>query len=214
MPGKNIRLLGGKPLIVWSIDVAKGIEEICDVLVSTDDHAIAEVCKEAGAMVPWLRPEVLATDTATSVDAALHALSWYEGNNGAVDGVILLQPTSPFRTKNDVRQGIDLYRSNTRRSVIGVSPAQSHPMWTFKLDGDHLVPFMPGNGLTKRSQNLPDAYVVNGSFYLSSPDDLRTYKSFGGDNSIPLLVESRKQALDIDDEWDFQQAELICQEKP
>lgn len=76
LPGKNIRVLGGKPLIVWSIDAARGIPEICDILVSTDDPAIAAVCSEAGAYVPWLRPEGLATDTASSVDVALHALDW------------------------------------------------------------------------------------------------------------------------------------------
>jgi CMP-N,N'-diacetyllegionaminic acid synthase len=78
LPGKNIRLLGDRPLIVWTIDLAKNIPKICDILVSTDDIAIAEVASKAGALVPWLRPAELATDTATSVDVCLHALDWYE----------------------------------------------------------------------------------------------------------------------------------------
>ena len=77
LPGKNIRTLGSKPLIIWSIDVAKNIPDICDILVSTDDPAIAKVCTEAGAYVPWVLPAELATDTANSVDVALHALGWY-----------------------------------------------------------------------------------------------------------------------------------------
>lgn len=91
LPGKNIRVLGGKPLIVWSIDVAKDIAEICDILVLTLT-AIAAVCTEAGALVPWLRPADLATDTASSVVVVLHALDWYEAEKGAVDGILLLQP--------------------------------------------------------------------------------------------------------------------------
>ena len=116
LPGKNIRILGGKPLIVWSLDVAQDIAEICTTLVSTDDLEIAKVCKEAGALVPWLRPAELSTDTAGSVDAALHALDWYEKEYGMVDGILLLQPTSPFRTKETVRKGIELFKENGIKS--------------------------------------------------------------------------------------------------
>lgn len=101
LPGKNIRILGNKPLIAWSIDVVKGIPEICDVLVSTEDEKIAEIAKEFNAFVPWLRPIELATDTATSIEVILHALDWYEREKQEVDGVILLQPTSPFRRRNN-----------------------------------------------------------------------------------------------------------------
>ena len=118
LPGKNIRCLGGKPLIVWSIDVTKHIPEICDILVSTDDPAIAAVSKGAGALVPWLRPPELATDTATSVDAALHALDWYEADKGKVDGLLLLQPTSPFRTKETVMRGIAFFKNHNNLQVL------------------------------------------------------------------------------------------------
>lgn len=128
LPGKNIRLLGGKPLIVWSIDVAKYIPEICDILVSTDDPAIQAVSKESEALVPWLRPADLATDTSSSVDAALHALDWYEAENGAVDGILLLQPTSPFRTKETVRRGLALFKKNNHKTVLGISHTHAHPM--------------------------------------------------------------------------------------
>lgn len=203
LPGKNVRLLGGKPLIVWSIDIAKGIPEICDILVSTDDPAIATVCKEAGALVPWLRPAEFATDTASSMDVALHALDWYEAENGEVDGLLLLQPTSPLRTQKTVRRGIELFKANAQKSVLGVSSCHAHPMWTLKMEGDYLVPFMPEHGLGTRSQDLPAAYVVNGSFYLSSPVELRANRSFVGAKTIPLLIESPQEALDIDTEWDF-----------
>ena len=118
LPGKNIRSLGGNPLIVWSIEVAKDISDICDILVSTDDSAIAETAKDAGALVPWLRPEELATDTAKSADVCLHGLEWYESEKGRVDGLLLLQPTSPFRTRETVLRGIELFRKNQYQYVF------------------------------------------------------------------------------------------------
>ncbi|HIF59709.1 MAG TPA: acylneuraminate cytidylyltransferase family protein, partial [Rhodospirillales bacterium] len=109
IPGKNIRPLGGKPLIVWSINVAKDIAGIVDILVSTDDKNILEIAKSAGALVPWSRPPELATDTASSVDVCLHALAWYEKEIGRIDGLMLLQPTSPFRSRKSVLRGIELF---------------------------------------------------------------------------------------------------------
>ena len=203
LPGKNIRVLGTKPLIIWSIDAARDIPEICDILVSTDDTAIASLCSAAGALVPWLRPAELATDTATSVDVAIHALDWYETAIGSVDGILLLQPTSPFRTKKTVLRGIELFSLNGQQPVLGVSPTHVHPMWTLKMEGQYIVPFMQIHGLGTRSQDLPPAFVVNGCFYLISPADLRSCQSFVGFKTIPLIVESKQEALDIDTDWDW-----------
>lgn len=209
LPGKNIRMLGGKPLIAWSIEAAKGIPEICEILVSTDNSEIAAACSAAGAYVPWLRPAELATDTASSVDVALHALDWFEAEKGAVDGLLLLQPTSPFRTKKTVSRGIELFRENGLQPVLGISPTHTHPMWTLKVVDDHLVPFMEEHGLEMRSQDLPPAFVVNGSFYLISPAELRACQSFVEVKTTPLLIDSPQEALDIDTEWDFQIAEAV-----
>jgi CMP-N,N'-diacetyllegionaminic acid synthase len=134
LPGKNICLLGGKPLIVWSINIAKDIPEVVDTLVSTDDKEVAEIAKNADALVPWLRPQELAADTASSVDVCLHALEWYVKEDGTVDGLMLLQPTSPFRNHKSVLQGIKIFSSHQHRSVNGVSPAETHPMWCFKIE--------------------------------------------------------------------------------
>jgi len=209
LPSKNIRILGGKPLIVWSIDVAKNIFGICDILVSTDSPEIAAVSKNAEAYVPWLRPAELASDTASLVDVALNALDWYEEEKGPVDGLLLLQPTSPFRTQATLRRGIDLFSNHGFQSVLGVSPAQSHPMWTLKMDGDYLVPFMAEHGFETRSQDLPSAYVINGCFYLISPRELRCQRSFVSHNTIPLIIDSPQESLDIDTERDFTMAKLI-----
>lgn len=208
LPGKNIRYLGGKPLIVWSIDVAKGIPEVCDILVSTDSAEIAKAASDAGAMVPWLRPADLATDTASSVDVCVHALDWYESKNGRIDGVLLLQPTSPLRSRETVMRGVEVFRKNDRRSVLGVSPAKDHPMMCFRMEGETLQPFIGDKATHKRSQDLPTAYVVNGSFYLVTPDDLRMRQSFYSDDMLPLLMNNPEESIDIDTEWEWKQVEL------
>lgn len=209
LPQKNIRLLGGRPLIVWSIDVAKGIPEICDILVSTNDSATAKIARDAGALVPWLRPPELATDTATSVDVCLHALDWYEGANGKVDGLLLLQPTSPFRSRDTVLRGIELFHVHRLRPVLGVSPAQSHPMWCFQIEGETMRRFIDDSNLHQRSQDLPPAYVVNGAFYLIAPKDFRKQQSFFCDDTLPLMIDDPEESIDIDTEWDWKVAETV-----
>ena len=209
LPGKNIQMLGGKPLIAWSIDVAKNIPEICDILVSTDNSEIASISVDAGAYVPWLRPAELALDTTTSVDVAIHAMDEYEAERGKVDGLLLLQPTSPFRTKGTILKGIDLFKKNAQLPVLGVSPTHVHPMWTLKMEGNYIIPFIKGGGLNTRSQDLLPAYIVNGSFYLISPAELRKNRSFIGRDTIPLTIESQDESLDIDTDFDFKMAELM-----
>jgi CMP-N,N'-diacetyllegionaminic acid synthase len=209
LPGKNIKLLGGKPLINWTIEIAQGIPEICETLVSTDSPEIAFVAKEAGANVPWLRPAILSTDHANSVDVAIHALDWYEAEYGIVDGLLLLQPTSPFRTQVTIKHGIELFKSNDYQPVIGVSPVRDHPMWTFKMKNGYMVPFLEHNGFGLRSQNLETAFVANGSFYLISPEELRREKSFIGKRTLPLIIESQNEGIDIDTEWEFNLAQTI-----
>jgi CMP-N-acetylneuraminic acid synthetase len=208
VPGKNIRLLGGKPLIVWSLEAVKGIPDVAATLVSTDDPGIAEVARQAGALVPWLRPVALATDTASSLDAALHALDWFEAAHGALDGVLLLQPTSPFRRVQSLLQGIELYRKCGHKPVVGVSPAHSHPLWCFKIDQLQMRPYVDGGGLGIRSQELPPAYVINGAFYLVDPARLRAERSFFSDDMVPLVMDAPEEGIDIDTEWDWRIAEM------
>ena len=207
LPGKNLRLLGGRPLIAWSIEAAKGLPGLSDILLSTDDSAIAEAGRAAGATVPWLRPAALATDDASSVDVCLHALDWHEANHGSVDGVLLLQPTSPFRRRATLLAGCESFTRHGRRPVIGVSPAATHPMWCFRLSNGGMVPFVDGLGLQSRSQDLPPAFAVNGSFYLVTPADLRSRRSFFADDMLPLVSEDPVENIDIDTPLDWVLAE-------
>lgn len=203
LPGKNLLPLGGRPLIAWSIDVAKDIPQVCDILVTTDDPAIAQVSQQAGALVPWLRPPELATDTAGSVEVCLHALDWYERERGTVDGLLLLQPTSPFRSRATVMRGIDLFFQNNRRAVVGVAPAASHPLLCYRIDNGTMRPFVEREGGHLRSQDMPPAYVVNGGCYLIAPEELRETHSFYTTNTVPLIVADPLESLDIDTPLDW-----------
>lgn len=213
VPGKNLRMLGGSPLLVWSIESSRGIPEIVDTLVSTDDEAIADAGRQGGAMVPWLRPPELATDTASSLDACLHALDWYEDQRRPVDGLLLLQPTSPFRSRASVLRGIELFRANELKPVVGVSAAQSHPWWCFRTEGNRMYPFVDGAGLHVRSQDLPPAYAINGAFYLIKPGSLRAARSFFSDDMIPLIMLGPGEDIDIDTEQDWNIAQIYVGSK-
>jgi CMP-N-acetylneuraminic acid synthetase len=206
-------LLGGSPLLVWSIASAREIPGIVDTLLSTDDAAIAEAGRQAGAMVPWLRPAELATDTASSLDACLHAMDWYEDKRGRVDGLLLLQPTSPFRSRASLLRGLELFRANALKPVVGVSAARSHPWWCFKIDENRMHPFVDGAGLHVRSQDLPPAYAINGAFYLIKPDSLRAARSFFSDDMIPLTMLEPGEDVDIDTDEDWRIAQILAGSK-
>lgn len=213
LPGKNIKILGDKPLIAWTIECAKKIHDICDVIVSTDSTEIADVAKQYGAKVPFIRPVELSTDIASSVDVMLHALGEYERREGFVDGVMLLQPTSPFRSIDLINRGIQKYQENNKGTIVGVSPVRDHPEWVMKKKGDLLVPYIAESQLSARSQDLQDAYVVNGCFYLIEPDLLKKTKKIVSTNILPLIVNSMEESLDIDDHWDWKIAQMILGNK-
>lgn len=204
LPGKNIKPLGGKPLIQWSIEITQGISEIVDCLVSTDSNEIAELSKKLGAFVPWLRPVELSTDTANSIDVVLHAVEWYEKNKGKIDGVLLLQPTSPFRQKNMLEQAIEKFSNfNSKCSVVSFSKLEFHPFWTFQKAGEFMKPLFSDEHLKIRSQDLPDAYRLNGSIYLVPSKWLLEKKSLYTSEILPIFSETSGDEIDIDtmEDW-------------
>lgn len=200
LPNKNKLLLGGKPLIVWSIDSARGVESICDILVSTDDPEISEISKKHGALVPWLRPLELATDESHVVDTLIHAFDWYEKNKCKVDGVLLLQPTSPFRKIKTIEQAIEIYNSaDCSTSVVSVSKVKTNPAWCFKLVNDDILkPLLDNDGFTKRAQDLDTVYALNGLVYLMNPNHLRETRKIICGNTKGVLVPAGPESLDID----------------
>lgn len=214
LPNKNKLPLGGKPLIVWTIEAAAGIPEICDVLVSTDDLEIADISKNVGAFVPWERPIELATDDSTSIDVALHALDWYEKEKGQVNGILLLQPTSPLRTSKSIKRAIAMFiTEKCKKSIVSIGIANSHPAWCFMISGNLMIPFQGWDTINKRSQELEPAWSLNGSIYLISPERLRQDKNFLSPDARPLIIEDAAENIDIDTIEDFLHCEMYITQK-
>lgn len=204
LPRKNVMNLGGAPLIAWTIAEALKSKCLTHLMVSTDSIEIANVSKQFGASVPWLRPEELATDSASSVDVAIHALDRYEESFGVCDCLVLLQPTSPFRRSESIKEAMELFvMNNCRFPVVSFGPSRSHPAWCFKLNGDKLVPFVVSSDRNARSQDLEASWSLNGSIYIISPAILRAEKKFVTDDALPYVMSNECESIDIDTEFDF-----------
>lgn len=218
LPRKNVRPLGGKPLIAWTIDSALESGCFVDVLVSTDDVEIADAARAAGAMVPWLRPAELATDTANSSDVLKHALDWYEADRGSVEGVVLLQPTCPFRREESVLGALKLFLEqpggDDRPTVVSVSPSPVPPEWCFRIDASTgaMQPVLGWPELGKRSQDLPPAVQLNGSIYIASSATIRASRPLVGPGSLAFLMSGPEESVDIDteDDWILAESFLNC----
>jgi len=213
LPRKNVLPLGGRPLIAWTITTAHQSGVLGDVLVSTDDGEIAGAARDAGAMVPWLRPAELATDSASSADVLRHALKWYETQHGTVDAVVLLQPTSPFRTAASIRGAVAAFRTQDGQSaqaVVSVGPAASHPAWCFRVEGGMLQPFLGWEPLSQRSQDLEPAFALNGAIYVLPAADVRGSEPLLRPGIRPYVMHDAHESLDIDTPDDWQTAMSIA----
>jgi CMP-N,N'-diacetyllegionaminic acid synthase len=210
LPGKNIMKLAGKPLISWTIELAQKLPYEKSIIVSTDSEEIAEVARKCGVEVPWLRPPEISQDTSNTTDVALHALNWVEENISNVDVVLLLQPTTPFRKFEKIVDGIEKFKKTGMEPVVAVSRVSQHPRWMFRLEGEELTAFISNENRNERSQELEPLFIVNGSFYLISPHDLREQETFFAKSMKPLILESVVESLDIDTQEDFDLAELYA----
>jgi len=209
IPRKNVRLLGGKPLIAWTIDEAKKSKYIDRLVVSTDDHEIAEIARKYGADVPFMRPAELATDTARGVDVVLHALHKLP----EYDAVILLQPTSPFRTTADIDGAIEHWAA-FGRSVVGITEAPKSPYWMYQLRGDGSLKELlqqPPNAANR--QELPRAYVLNGAIYVGGREELMRNGGFLTSVSQGFLM-ANEHSIDVDTEIDWDLIALIASRAP
>lgn len=212
LPGKNVRPLDGLPLIAWTLRAARQSGVFHDILVSTDTEDIAETARAHGGRVPWLRPPELAQDASSAVDVLLHAVqAWEAGAGERADAVCLLQPTSPFRKPASLRLAAQQFAAAGGQSVIGVSPAASHPYWCMRLSADgHLQPFEAEDGLTRRSQELPPVYEINGLLYLVNRDFLLAEHSLYTKPMLPAIITDPVESLDIDTPFDWAVAERFA----
>ena len=212
LPRKNVLPLAGKPLIAWTIEAAQRSRHLRRVIVSTDDPEIAEISRQCGAEVPFLRPGDLAGDASPHVGVVLQALDWFGEHEGrAPEWVMLLQPTSPLRTAQDIDAAIELAESTGADAVVSVVEPRHHPYLMHRMDErGGLTAFMPSNLEYARRQDLPAVFATNGAIYLIRDSHLRTTGTLTPDGSHGLIMPEER-SLDIDTAGDFHLAELILE---
>lgn len=216
VPGKNVRPIAGKPLLAWTIEAALGCRERLHALVlSTDDAEIANVGRQFGAEVPFLRPADLSGDTAGSLAVAQHATRFVEARDGVrMDWVLLLQPTSPLRTSGDIEAAIDRAAAGVCDSVVAVTEMPVHPVFSKKIDAEGLLqPFLLEEPEGLRRQDAgPPAFIRNGAIYLTRRDVLMEQSSIYGRRIWPCVMPAER-SVDIDTEIDFRLAELFLADR-
>lgn len=210
LPGKNIRPFHGKPLLAWTIEDAKGSKLLTRCILSTDDEAIAEVGREFGADMPFMRPDEYATDTATSMQVMQHALTKLREESGEeYDAAMFLQPTSPLRTPEDIDASIRLMIETGCDSVMSMVKLTNFTRYNLKkIEQGRIYPLIDDEGsITKQRQTQPDAYKRNGAIYLTKTSLLEKGEMFGEDSRA--YVMSPERSVDIDTILDFEYAMFL-----
>lgn len=208
LPGKNIRPLLGVPLIGWSHRSALASRYLNRTILSTDCEQIAATGRQLGMDVPFLRPPELATDRITTVDVVLHALDHVDGK---YDFVVLLQPTSPGRTGEDIDECIKRAVESSSRSCASVSLCEECPWWMYTLDGaQKLQPILGSSESIEQRQSSQPVFRLNGAVYAIAADVLRVQRRFVFEGTVGYQV-SRQRSIDIDTEDDFVLAEQFLQ---
>lgn len=207
LPGKNTKLLRGKPLIDYSIDFALANLKIDDELcISTNDEAVIEIAKSKGISIPFIRPEELADENASSHDVIIHAINHYENFNKTFDAVLLLQPTSPFRIQDDIIRLISEYDENTEM-VVSVKLAKENPYFTlFEEDKEGMLVKSKSGDFVRR-QDCPTVYAFNGSMYLINTKSIKKNK-LNEFNRIKKIIMPEERSVDIDSMTDWALAEF------
>lgn len=209
LPGKNIKELCGKPLIAYSIDVAREFVDDEHICVSTDSEVIKQVVESYGLSVPFLRPDYLATDTATTNDVLVHAVNFFKEQGFEYKMLVLLQPTSPLRTSQDVQGALELYRNDID---MVVSVMKSHaPAVLCSENEDGFVELVYNKNAAGRQQ-LQDMYEFNGAVYVINVQALLD-KGLVKFTKRVKYVMSKEHSVDIDDIYDFYQVETIIKNR-
>jgi len=205
LPGKNIRPLLGKPLIAWSIERSLQSKYVDETLVSTDSHEIAEISKEYGASVPFIRPRHLATDQASSFSVVEHALDYYKTEQKmSFDYLVLLEPTSPLREEDDIDRMLTLLdaKKGVFDSIVSVGEVTEHPSIMKSLHGDRLRAFCQELKQTNRRQENEPAFFPYGVAYIVKVDSLMEERTFYTERCTFFKIK-RYQNFEIDNMYDF-----------
>lgn len=212
LPGKNIREICGKPLIAWSVEAGLKSSYVDEVMVTTDYQEIADISKKYGANVPFLRPDFLASDTATSFDAVKHVIDFYKTElNREFDYIILLEPTSPLREDGDIDSMIEKIVQNESEfdSIVSIGEVHEHPSIMKKTINDEtLTPYCEALELKTRRQDNDIAYFPYGVAYIVKTKSLLDEKTFYTKRNTFYKIK-RYQCYEIDDIYDFLAIENI-----
>lgn len=211
LPGKNIKELGGKPLIQHTIDAAKAIFADNQIIVSTDSEEIRNKVVENGLQVPFLRPPELATDSAGTYEVLMHAVNFMESEGSRSDTLILLQPTSPFRTAEHIKEALLLYH-NDLDMIVSVKETASNPY--FVLKEENSLGFLENSksGKFKSRQECPKVWELNGAIYIINIESLKKM-SMSKFSKVKKYVMDEISSLDIDTYLDFMICEQLCKLK-
>jgi CMP-N-acetylneuraminic acid synthetase len=183
LPGKNIKLLGGKPLISWTVEAALSCAFIDRTIVTTDCQDIANTAEKAGAEIPFIRPDTLAADDTSSADVVLHAI---ESLEESYDLIILLQPTSPFRTSQHISDALTLCEKENNYTAISVCASDKSPSWMFWCQDKVLKPILGEQSKATRRQDVKEAYTLNGALYVVPVERFKHLLKFLFSDSLHL----------------------------
>jgi len=216
LPGKNVRPLLGRPLIAWSVAHALSVSGIRRLIVSTDDPEIAQVAKEAGAEVPFIRPEELSRDDSPEWLAWRHALRWLEADEGKLpDAMVSIPATSPLRRPVDVENCLDSFASGDADIVVTVTDAHRNPwfnMVSIDSEGTAGLVIPPAPGTITRRQDTPPVYDLTTVAYVARPQFVLSQLGiFAG--RVKAVRVPPERAIDIDTLLDFRMAEFLCKER-
>lgn len=209
LPGKNLKPLFGKPLICWTIEEALKAENISQVIVSTECPDIARIAEEAGAEVPFLRPESLAGDKSSTMDVLNHTIAQLEARGEVFTDVALLQPTSPLRGANHIDAAWRMMQERSARGVVAVTEVDHSPLWCNTLPENlSMVGFLDKEAAGQRSQDLPSYFRINGAIYIFAKGD-QLDRGFYSDADVYAYKMDKLASIDIDDIYDFKFAETL-----
>ena len=210
IPHKNIKPLAGKPLIGYSIDVARQLAADDDICLTTDDPDIAATAESMGLNVPFLRPASLATDTCGTYEVLIHALDFYRDRGIDYDTLVLLQPTSPMRTADDVRAALALYSPDIDM-VVTVKEAASNPYYNcYETDNDGFLHISKGDGGYTRRQDAPKVWEYNGAVHVINVESLRRMP-LSAFTRRRMSVMPAERSVDLDTPVDWLIAEKLIE---
>ena len=215
IPGKNMIPLNDQPLLHYTLKAALNSQRISHediIFVSTDSREIAKFSESQTILVPFLRPESLAASESSISDTVQHCLEEFKQRQIIAKNVILLQPTSPFRTAHHIDEAIEIFETQEADTLISVKELSDHPYWSWTISNETLIPFFSREKMAFTRSNVPPAMIENGAILIVKSEIVRRKKVLYGKRIIPYPMD-QESSLDIDTEHDLKYAEYLLKKE-